>query len=179
MLHFLRIFKNGMFGSKLQQFSGEGTFCLAVEFHRGRPAIIRATPSSLYVILFVTQTDPDIYLSARSIWSIIEAGHQEVAARTEAQATSPGLQYQLNRGKTCNVVINRPGEAGAVLQSPWSLIDWLIESVIIFKKLSIPNHKKLAFWENIHPHYVTHVRCNMSGVRGQVSGVREGLLSSF
>ena len=96
-----------MIGSKHTAIFRLGRICLAVEFHRGGSAINGATSSSLYVVLFVTQSDWHIYLSARDIWSIIEAGHQEVAARTEAQETSPGLQYQLNRSssKTCNVVI--------------------------------------------------------------------------
>ena len=43
-------------------------------------------------------------------------------------------------------VINRPSETGAVLQTPSSLIDLLIESLIlcsiIFRTPSIPNHKR-------------------------------------
>ena len=75
--------------------------------------------------------------------------------------------------------INRPGVAGAVLQSPPlltdSFIDWSF-SPLIFETLSIKTEsaRKLNFWENVHPTlsvmcYVSPVTCHMSPVTCHLS----------
>ena len=62
-------------------------------------------------------------------------------------------------------LVNRPGVAGAVLQTPLSLIKWLSHSSFslnIFQPLSIPNRK---FWQNVHPTcHVSSVMCHVSPV---------------
>ena len=86
-------------------------------------------------------------------------------------------------------VINRPGVAGAVLQSPLLLINSLIKSA--FSSKPSKHHytqtvraRELNFWENVHPPpsvtfqvscvtcQVSCVRCHVSGITCQVSGVR-------
>ena len=85
--------------------------------------------------------------------------------------------------KLFSLIVNRPGVAGAVLQIPLLLIDWLSESA--FSSKSLQHHKsqtvkarKLKFWENVHPPpcvtcQVSRVRCTcqVSGVTCQVSRV--------
>ena len=78
------------------------------------------------------------------------------------------------------IIINGPGVAGAVLQTPLSFVDSLIRSVIlflkIFKTLSIPNHKNWGeilreSWTPTICHmscvtcHVSHVMCHVSGVK--------------
>ena len=67
-------------------------------------------------------------------------------------------------------IFNRPGVAGAVLQTSSSLIKSVTKAA--FSSESSQHHKsqtvrarKLKFWENVHPDYVSHVRCQVSGVR--------------
>ena len=58
-----------------------------------------------------------------------------------------------------SIIFNRPGVAGAVLQSPQWLIDWMIDSlthplVQISSKHSqyqTGRARELKFWENVHP----------------------------
>ena len=72
------------------------------------------------------------------------------------------------------VVFNRPGVAGAILQTPPSLINYLIESP--FSPKPSKHHytqtmrdRELTFWENIIP--LPCVTCKMSCVTCQVSCV--------
>ena len=73
----------------------------------------------------------------------------------------------------CIIFINRPGVAGAVLQSPLllshSLIHWVILSFQIFKTLSILNRKSWGaevLWQCSPPTMcdMSHVKCQMSGI---------------
>ena len=72
-------------------------------------------------------------------------------------------------------VFNRPGVAGAVLQSPPWLINALSLVMVcgnIFKVPSIPNHKSWGaeiFERTFTPHHVSHVTCPMSRVRCHMS----------
>ena len=73
-------------------------------------------------------------------------------------------------------VINRPGVAGAVLQTPLLLIDLLINSLIlcgnIFKTLSFPNGKSKGadiLRKMLTPHLVSHVTCHISRVTCDLS----------
>ena len=79
--------------------------------------------------------------------------------------------------QVCLQIINRSGEAGAVLQASLWLIDWLTESP--FSANPSKHHytktvraRELTFFENVHPHHVSHVRCQVSVVLCQVSHVR-------
>ena len=73
-------------------------------------------------------------------------------------------------------------EVGAVLRTPLSFIhslkNWLIESSYCSESSRHCLSQtiiawELTFWENVHPHYVSHVRCHMSGVTCQVSHVKK------
>ena len=75
-------------------------------------------------------------------------------------------------------IINRLGIAGAVLQTPSSLIKWLTHSLIvcgnIFKKPVHPKPEELDSWNlrECSSHtmcHVSHVRCHVSRVTCQVS----------
>ena len=81
---------------------------------------------------------------------------------------SPGLLSQ---------VMNRPGVAGAVLQTPPSLIKWLSDGTFPpnLQYIITPKQWQLDSWKferMFTPHHVSHVRCQVSYVRCQVSGVR-------
>ena len=84
----------------------------------------------------------------------------------------------------CNVlqymcsVLNRPGVAGAVLQSPPSFADWLINSVILYSKYlpNTPNPKpeEIGSWNFERMfiwYYVSCVKCHVSCVTCHVSRV--------
>ena len=80
-----------------------------------------------------------------------------------------------------NWLINRPGVAGAVLQSPPSFIKSVTHSLMvcgnIFKVLSIPSHKSWGaeILRECSPStmcHMSHVKCHLSGVTCQVSCVR-------
>ena len=97
-------------------------------------------------------------------------------------------------------LVNRPGVAGAVLQSPPLLTDWLIDSSFIPKTIRA---RELKFWENVHPTpcvmchlspvtcylshvichvspvmcYLSHVTCHVSPVTCQMSNVKKICLS--
>ena len=64
-------------------------------------------------------------------------------------------------------IINRPGVAGAVLQSPSLLIDWRSEWPFTSKP-SNPDYtetvraRKTTFWETVHPQ--RHVTCQVSSL---------------
>ena len=65
--------------------------------------------------------------------------------------------------------VNRRGVAGTVLQPPVLLINSLMESVILTFRIPIVRARELKFWENVHPHHVSHVTCHKSGVTCAVS----------
>ena len=83
----------------------------------------------------------------------------------------------MNLSKPLANIFNRPGVAGAVLQSPPSIIDWLIEwlsdpLVKISSKHSqsqTGRARVLKFWENVHP--TLYFMCHMSPVNCHVSCV--------
>ena len=71
-------------------------------------------------------------------------------------------------------IINRPGVAGAVLQSPMSIdyiSDWVSNPLVkIFSKHSQSQSgraRELKFWENVHP--TLYVMCHVSCVTCHVS----------
>ena len=69
-------------------------------------------------------------------------------------------------------VFNRPNVAGAVLQTPSSLIDWLIWLAVYSKsskrfESQTVETRELKFWENVHPK--SSVMCHMSCVTCQLS----------
>ena len=73
-------------------------------------------------------------------------------------------------------LVNRPGVAGAVLQTPLWLIDSFshhfppnLQDIINPKTLELGSWN---FERMFTPHHVSHVRCHVSCVRCQVSGVR-------
>ena len=71
-----------------------------------------------------------------------------------------------------HIIFNRPGVAGAVLQTPLLLIHTFINSSFSSKPSKYHytqsiRAKELKFWENFH--HVSHVRCQVSGVRCLVS----------
>ena len=83
-----------------------------------------------------------------------------------------------------NILINIPGVARAVLQTPLLLIQSISQSVLLFlqtfKTLLHPNRKSSGaeIWDNVHPPpfvicHVSRVRCHVSCVTYNV----EGLLS--
>ena len=91
-----------------------------------------------------------------------------------------GIQSLKHRAKLLQL-FNRPGVAGAVLQSPPSLIDSFVNRVIIlfriFKTLSIPNRKRWRadILRECSPPtmcQISRVTCQVSGVMCQVSCVR-------
>ena len=70
-------------------------------------------------------------------------------------------------------IFNRPGVAGAVLQTPSWLSDWLshpfppnLQDIINLKHLELGS---LNFERMITPNHVSHVKLHMSGVTCQVS----------
>ena len=74
------------------------------------------------------------------------------------------------------LVINRPGVAGAVLQTLLSMIDSLIQSTFSSKPskhqyTQSVRARELKFWKK-SVHSPPHVTCHVSCVRCQVSGVR-------
>ena len=64
-------------------------------------------------------------------------------------------------------IINRPGVAGAVLQTTLSLINWVILCGNIFHTLPLPNRKSLSCVTC----HVSHVVCHISCVTCHVSHV--------
>ena len=87
----------------------------------------------------------------------------------EAEISRPGQRQRMLYKHLCHslIIINRPGVAGAVLKSPLSLIDLLVEpsfSLNIFQTLLIPNQKSWNFERMFIPHYVSCVMCHMSHV---------------
>ena len=99
----------------------------------------------------------------------------------------PYMSYCVNQTFTALGIftlemLNRPGVAEAVLQTPLSLIDSFTQSGILFSKSS-KYHKsqtikarELKFWENVHPwqhvtFHVSHVTCHMLHVTCHLSHV--------
>ena len=76
-------------------------------------------------------------------------------------------------------MINRPGVAGAVPQTPLSLINLLTNSVnhplwkyfLIHCIFQTIRDRDLEIWGNVHPHHVSHFTCYMSHVTCHVSHV--------
>ena len=71
-------------------------------------------------------------------------------------------------------VFNRPGVAGAVLQSPPLLINWFIHPLVQISSKHCQSQtgraRELTFWENVHPKlcvmcHVSHVTCHLSPVK--------------
>ena len=101
---------------------------------------------------------------------------------------SPQLRSALEPESLLKLILyfdmfNRPGAAGAVLQTPLSLINWLIESSFVEISSEHLHSKtvragKLKFGEKVLlPHlscvtcHMSRVMCHMSGVTCHMSGV--------
>ena len=76
------------------------------------------------------------------------------------------LEYRL-----ITTLFNRPGVAGAVLQSSLSLIHWLSESSFSSKSSKFHKSQTRRARENVHPNNMSHVMCHMSHVTCHVSSV--------
>ena len=99
------------------------------------------------------------------------------------------LFFSKNHNIFLVIVFNRPSVAGAVLQTPLSLIHSLIGDLFSFK--SSKHHKsqtirarELTFWENVYPPphvtcHMSHVTCHVSCVTCRVWHVTFFLLSFF
>ena len=82
---------------------------------------------------------------------------------------------------TKHVMFNRPGVAGAVLQTPASLIKSVAQSSFSSKSSKHHNSqtvwpRELTFWENVHPTqyvmcHLSHVTCHLSCVTCHLSHV--------
>ena len=75
---------------------------------------------------------------------------------------------------------NRPGVAGAVLQTAWSFNQvtnrWFVEINSKHCQSQTRRARELKFWENVHPtlcgmHHVSHVTCHESCVTSHVPPV--------
>ena len=84
------------------------------------------------------------------------------------------VAHQMNENSIIQHVINRPGVAGAVLQAPLSLIHSFCRSAYSFKSSKYHTTqtvmvRELTFWENAHPHNMSHVKCHVSHVMCHMS----------
>ena len=112
--------------------------------------------------------------------NFLERNIGQLLASAGAICVWPRLRRKKEEEKLCKVlrsvslIFNRPGVAGAFLQSPPLLIHWLSDPFVQISSKHCQSQtrraRELKFWEFIHlspcvTYHMSHVRCQVSGVR--------------